>query len=99
MRQQGSRSPPAAFGCGGGSRCNALSKKSALPSSHSAQHSLCPRLKGKQRLCPRLCPRAAYEVLTDPEKRKVYDRYGEEGLKQMGGGGGGRHDAQDIFSQ
>ena len=25
-------------------------------------------------------------------------RYGEEGLKQMGGGGGG-HDPQDIFSQ
>ncbi len=36
-----------------------------------------------------VCPSAAYEVLTDPEKRKVYDRYGEEGLKQMGGGGGG----------
>ena len=33
----------------------------------------------------------------DPEKRKVYDRYGEEGLKQMGGGGGGN--ANDIFSQ
>lgn len=43
---------------------------------------------------------AAYEVLTDAEKRKVYDRYGEEGLKQMGnGGGGGGGSAQDIFSQ
>lgn len=43
---------------------------------------------------------AAYEVLTDPEKRKIYDRYGEEGLKQMGqGGGGGGGNAQDIFSQ
>ncbi|EFN52402.1 hypothetical protein CHLNCDRAFT_138873 [Chlorella variabilis] len=42
----------------------------------------------------------AYEVLTDAEKRKVYDRYGEEGLKQMGnGGGGGGGSAQDIFSQ
>lgn len=42
----------------------------------------------------------AYEVLTDGEKRKVYDRYGEEGLKQMGQGGGrGGGGAQDIFSQ
>jgi len=39
-------------------------------------------------------------VLTDPEKRKVYDRYGEEGLKQMGGGGGGGGgNPNDIFSQ
>lgn len=33
----------------------------------------------------------AYEVLTDKEKRQIYDQYGEEGLKQHtdGGGGGG----------
>lgn len=30
----------------------------------------------------------AYEVLTDPEKRAVYDRYGHEGLKAQQGGGG-----------
>lgn len=43
---------------------------------------------------------AAYEVLTDGEKRKVYDKYGEEGLKQMGQGGGrGGGNPADIFSQ
>ena len=36
----------------------------------------------------------AYEVLGDPEKRKMYDKYGEEGLREGGGGGG----FEDLFS-
>lgn len=42
----------------------------------------------------------AYEVLSDSEKRGIYDRYGEEGLKQhaAGGGRGGGMNFQDIFS-
>jgi len=38
----------------------------------------------------------AYEVLSDSEKRAVYDKYGEDGLKQGMGEGG--MDADDIFS-
>ncbi|XWS76630.1 hypothetical protein CRYUN_Cryun01aG0193700 [Craigia yunnanensis] len=44
----------------------------------------------------------AYEVLSDSEKRGIYDRYGEEGLKQHaanGGRGGMGVNIQDIFSQ
>jgi len=36
----------------------------------------------------------AYEILSDPEKREVYDKYGEEGLKEGQGG----MDPEDIFS-
>lgn len=36
----------------------------------------------------------AYEVLSDPEKREKYDKYGKEGLEGGGGGGGG----DDLFS-
>jgi DnaJ family protein A protein 2 len=39
---------------------------------------------------------AAYEVLSDAEKRKKYDSYGKKGLEE--GGEGGFHDASDIFS-
>jgi DnaJ homolog subfamily A member 2 len=37
--------------------------------------------------------------LSDPEKREIYDEYGEDALKEgMGGGGGGHADPFDIFS-
>lgn len=37
----------------------------------------------------------AYEVLSDPQKRKLYDSYGEAGLK--GGGSSGMGDVFDMF--
>jgi DnaJ family protein A protein 2 len=38
----------------------------------------------------------AYEVLSDENKRQMYDKYGKEGLKE---GGFGAHSAADIFEQ
>jgi len=40
----------------------------------------------------------AYEILSDPQKRQVYDRYGEEGLNGDGGMGHGVS-PEDLFSQ
>lgn len=40
----------------------------------------------------------AYEVLSDPQQRQIYDQYGEAGLEQGAGGGGGMS-AEDLFSQ
>ncbi len=37
---------------------------------------------------------AAYEILSDEKKRKVYDEHGEEGLKE---GAGDMHNPMDIF--
>ncbi|KAI5962443.1 YDJ1 [Candida pseudojiufengensis] len=39
----------------------------------------------------------AYEILSDDQKREIYDSYGEEGLSGQGAAGG--MNAEDIFSQ
>eukprot|EP01108_Squamamoeba_japonica_P006433 TRINITY_DN522_c0_g4_i2.p2 TRINITY_DN522_c0_g4~~TRINITY_DN522_c0_g4_i2.p2 ORF type:complete len:415 (+),score=214.28 TRINITY_DN522_c0_g4_i2:93-1337(+) len=38
----------------------------------------------------------AYEILSDEERRPIYDRHGAAGLERGGGGGG--HDMDDLFS-
>lgn len=39
----------------------------------------------------------AYEVLSDPEKRDIYDQYGEDAIKEGMAGGSGAHNPFDIF--
>ncbi|KAI3914823.1 hypothetical protein MKW92_020856 [Papaver armeniacum] len=40
----------------------------------------------------------AYEVLNDPEKRNIYDQYGEDALKEMGGDAAHAHHPFNIFT-
>ncbi|MBW8816075.1 MAG: molecular chaperone DnaJ [Caulobacterales bacterium] len=42
----------------------------------------------------------AYSVLSDPQKRAAYDRFGHAGVNGNGGGGGPQfHDVHDIFNE
>lgn len=41
----------------------------------------------------------AYDVLTNPEKRQLYDEYGEEGVQAGGPPGGGGFDIFDMFKR
>jgi hypothetical protein len=65
----------------------------------------CPMVRQLYRTCSpelladNLCSTKAYAVLTDDDKRRIYDQYGEEGLNQQNGGGGGFHNPFDIFQQ
>ncbi len=39
----------------------------------------------------------AYTVLSDPEKKQIYDQYGEDAVRESGGPGGGMGNPADIF--
>src|ERR1043165_8832912 len=41
----------------------------------------------------------AYSVLSDPQKRAAYDRFGHAGVNGQGGGGAQFHDVHDIFTR
>src|SRR5882757_7619119 len=43
----------------------------------------------------------AYSILSDPQKRAAYDRFGHAGVNGQGGGGGGPqfNDIHDIFNE
>ena len=42
----------------------------------------------------------SFQVLSDPEKREIYDEFGEQGIKEggRGGGPGGFSSPMDIFN-
>lgn len=59
-----------------------------------------PLPRGRPTLQPPPLHAAAYEVLSDPEQRKIYDKYGEEGIKEHAGqkaSGRGSQGGGNIF--
>ena len=60
-----------------------------IPRHKSAFKILVQRMRWADRNVTVTLTLIVFQTLSDKEKRAVYDRSGEEGLKKMGGGGGG----------
>ena len=87
----------------GGSTARSKSIDPPAPSSTTPQDKVTGTPSEKEAAATKFADiNVAYETLSNEETRNIYDRFGEEGLKQhlgrqAGGGGGGG--PGDIFSQ
>ena len=52
----------------------------------------CPMLQFKE-------VQTAYEILSDSEKREMYDRYGMDGVRESGGGGMGPMSGDGVWER